>query len=202
MVEPFFGSVSPNWAGSPPPTFGWFQIPSSFGTRSIGGMSGISMSPQLTQPASPQSFGLGMAPAPGLSIANALPEAYMHGVSVNPFAFGGSPIVTAPALLAAVAMRRGQPTGPANDQEVEDFLYDALELLTGTNEVEVRCDGGRVTLTGNVSHKRLKRDVGEIAWSIPTINDVQNNMIVSTRRRSRSSNREVEQHPSVSRKQA
>jgi len=144
-----------------------------------------------------------MAPAPGLSIANSLPpEAYTHGLPLNPFALGGSPLVTAPALLAAVAMKRGQPTGPTNDQEIEDFLYDALELLTGTNEVEVRCEGGRVTLTGSVPHKRLKRDVGEIAWAIPTLNDVQNNVSIATRRRSRSSSREVEQHPGTTRKQA
>ena len=200
MLE-LFGSGSPNWTGSPP-SIGWFQIPPPYGARSIGAMPGISMSPPLTQAPSPQSFGLGMAPAPGLPIANSLPpEAYAQAVALNPLAFGGSPIVTAQALLAAVAMKRGQPTGPTNDQEVEDFLYDALELLTGTNEVEVRSEGARVTLTGSVPHRRLKRDVGEIVWAIPTINDVQNNLTISTRRRSRSSNREVEQHPS-SRKQA
>ena len=115
----------------------------------------------------------------------------------------GSPIVTAPALLANVAMNRGQPSGPTNDQEIEDFLYDAFELLTGTNEVEVRCEGGRVTLTGSVPHKRLKRDIGEVAWVIPTINDVQNNVTIATRRRARSSSREVEQHSGgANRKQA
>ena len=39
--------------------------------------------------------------------------------------------VPAPSLLAAVAMRRGQPQGPTNDHEVEDFIYDAFELLPG-----------------------------------------------------------------------
>jgi len=97
------------------------------------------------------------------------------------FAFGYS----VPALLAAVAMRRGQPLGPTNDQEIEDFIYDALELLAGTTEVEVRCEGGRATLTGAVQHKRLKHDVGEIAWAIPGINDVQNNVTITARRRGR-----------------
>ena len=96
-------------------------------------------------------------------------------------------------------MKRGQPSGPANDQEIEDFLYDALELLTGTNDVEVRCEGGRVMLTGSVQHKRLKRDVGEIAWAIPTVNDVQNNVSIATRRRSRS--REGEPSNTPNRKQ-
>ena len=38
--------------------------------------------------------------------------------------------VTAPALLTAVALRRGQPLGPTNDQEVEEVIYDAFELLS------------------------------------------------------------------------
>jgi hypothetical protein len=39
--------------------------------------------------------------------------------------------VPAGALLVAVAIRRGQPLGPTNDQEIEDFLYAALDLLPG-----------------------------------------------------------------------
>jgi hypothetical protein len=108
-----------------------------------------------------------------------------------------------PALLATVAVRRGKPLGPTNDQEIEDFLYDALELFQGTGDVEVRVEGGRVTLSGTVPHKRLKRDVGEVAWGLPSINDVQNNLTMATRRRSRASGREGEQtQPSAVRKQA
>lgn len=82
-------------------------------------------------------------------------------------------------------MRRGQPQGPSNDHEVEDFIYDALELLPGAADVEVRCEGGRATLTGSVQHKRTKRDIGEVAWAIPALNDVQNNVTITSRRRGR-----------------
>jgi BON domain len=195
MIEPLFGSAPLNWAGSPSPTFGWFQTLPSLGTRAASTMSDIAMSPQLTQGPPAQSFGLGMPPAPGLAIANSLPpEAYAHALPFSSLTFAGSPIMTAPALLTAIAIKRGQPSGPTTDQEIEDFLYDALEFLSGTNEVEVRCEGGRVTLTGSVPLRRLKRDVGEIAWAIPTINDVQNNVTIATRRRGRSSGREAEQH--------
>jgi hypothetical protein len=107
-----------------------------------------------------------------------------------------SPDFTAPitphALLSVIATRRGQPMGPSNDQEIEDFICDVLDVLPGANDVEVRCDGGRATLTGAVPHKRLKHDVGEIAWAIPNVSDVQNNITIATRRRSRTSNREPE----------
>ena len=100
--------------------------------------------------------------------------------------------LTAPSLLAAVAMRRGQPQGPTTDAEVEDFIYDVLELMAGASDVEVRCEGGRITLTGSVPHKRVKRDTGEIAWAVPVIHDVQNNLTIASRRRSRGSAREGE----------
>jgi hypothetical protein len=105
---------------------------------------------------------------------------------------GDSNGVSAPALLAAVAMRRGQPQGPTSDHEVEEFIYDALELLPGAADVDVRCEGGRATLTGSVQHKRAKRDVGEIAWAIPALIDVQNNVTIASRRRARGSSREAE----------
>jgi hypothetical protein len=78
-----------------------------------------------------------------------------------------------------------------------------LELLPGSSDVEVRCEGGRVNLTGNVPHKRIKRDVGELAWAIPAINDVQNTVTITGRRRSRPFGREGEQPQAAqSRKQS
>jgi len=110
---------------------------------------------------------------------------------------------TVPQLVTAVAMRRRQPMGPTNDQELEDFIYDALELLPGTSEVEARCEGGRITLTGSVQHKRLKRDAGEIAWTIPGTTDVQNNVTIASRRRARGAARDAESHSAAGgRKQA
>jgi osmotically-inducible protein OsmY len=128
--------------------------------------------------------------APGVFQFANNPAAFLGAVGADPT--GG---VTAPVLMAAVAMRRGQPQGPTNDQEVEDFIYDAFELLPGTADVEVRCDGGRATLTGSVHHKRLKRDVGEIAWAIPALHDVQNNVTIASRRRARSASRDTEVSP-------
>jgi hypothetical protein len=111
---------------------------------------------------------------------------------------------SASMLVSAVAMRRGQPNGPTSDQEVEELVYDTLELFSGASDVEVRCEGGRVTLAGPVSHKRLKRDIGEIAWAIPTLVDVANNITIAPRRRTRGFAREREAEPAAvaGRKQA
>jgi hypothetical protein len=163
MAELLFGSAAP-WPTMPTSGFGYFQAP-------------------------PASRGLPVAAPPPTLAAEpygALPPLVPLG---GPDTSAG---VTAPILLATVAMRRGQPLGPTNDQEVEDFIYDALDFLPGTSEVEVRCEGGRTTLTGTVQQKRFKRDVGEIAWAIPAVSDVHNNVTIAARRRSRAQRSETE----------
>jgi BON domain len=147
----------------------------------------------------------GLSPTgPGIGTGPGMPGLFAQAGGLPAFgAYEVPTAITAPALLAAVAMRRGQPLGPTNDHEMEEFLYDALDLLPGTNDVEVRCDAGRVTLTGMVQHKRLKRDVGEIAWATPGVNDVVNNVNIAARRRPRAAGREAEPQPAATgRKQA
>jgi hypothetical protein len=176
MMEPLFGS-NPLPPGISSPGFGWFQLPLGFATRppissgTLSSIPNVSLTPQTVAPSLPQ-------------------EVYGYGQTIAPGTFGmggpalGTPeIATVHRLLTLVAMRRGQPMGPTSDTEIEEFIYDALEYLPASSEVEVRVDGGRATLTGSVPHKRLKRDIGEIAWAIPAINDVQNNVTISPRRR-------------------
>lgn len=193
MLEPLFGSA-PMWTTQPPAGFG-LQAPIGLGNSQIGpslfGVSNVPAPPQpLSGPAVPTSpYGYN----PGLIAVS--PESLgLAPFTRTPFAPPTEPFVglTAPSLLAAVAMRRGQPQGPTTDAEVEDFIFDALELLAGASDIEVRCEGGRVTLTGSVPHKRVKRDTGEIAWAVPVIHDVQNNLTIASRRRSRGSARESE----------
>jgi hypothetical protein len=182
MTDPLFGSVStPLWPSHPfgttPPSSsapGWGSDPNAFG----GAFGGANL-------------------ATGMSAVVSRPLA-----GGGPFIpVGGAIGVTAPALLTAVALRRGQPLGPTNDQEVEEVIYDAFELLPGTNDVDVRVEGGRAVLSGSVPHKRLKRDLGELAWAIPALNDVQNNVTITARRRARP-NREAETAPTTVRKSA
>ena len=172
MTEPFFGTGPQLWTGMPVPGFGYFSTMP--GNRSPL----ISPSADAGPPLGASWPTVPLTPIGGQTQMAALPD-FQTGI-------------TPQALLAAVAMRRGQPMGPNNDQEIEDFISDALDLLPGTTDVEVRCEGGRATLTGSVAHKRVKRDVGEIAWAIPSVVDVQNTITIAARRRSRASGREGE----------
>ena len=198
MNEPLFGSVSPPWPVAPFPPSPWLasSIP----------VAGRAMAPPVTPLAPGAAGGMSavMPPAIGLAGGGFTPTAGTVPVGATIHAFAGSEVaigVPVPALLATVAVRRGQPLGPTNDQEIEDFIYDALELLPGSGEVDVRCEGGRVSLTGTVHYKRLKRDVGEIAWAIPGVNDVNNTITITARRRSRAST-QSEPQATVSRKSA
>jgi len=191
MLETLFGTGSPMWTAMPSPGVA-FQMPMAVGNRTAA--QGPLTSGTL--PTNPYGYAGGLGN--GLSYLQSPSAALVGPDGIT--AMAG--VMTAPLLLAAVAMRRGQPQGPTNDQEVDDFMYDALDLLPGAADVDVRCEGGRLTLTGNVQHKRVKRDVGEIAWAIPGLQDVQNNVTITSRRRARPAGRDTEASPGVtSRKQ-
>src|SRR4051794_24485075 len=103
MFDALFGSGSPMWAGQP--GTGW--LPSFGAGRPLPFVGSGPVAPSIMTP---------LPPTPSLgSVGAAAAEPMMPAT------------ITASALVAAVALRRGQPQGPANDQEVEDFLYDALE---------------------------------------------------------------------------
>ena len=197
MTEPFFASGSPVWSGTPSGALAWPQIHQIPGfPQGTPSMNMLALDP------SPAAFGAARPPY-WLGATAPTPAAASGGLpSLTPspeIATGVSPSM----LLGTIALRRGQPQGPASDQDIEEFMYDALELLWGTNEVEVRSEQGRVTLTGSVQQKRLKRDIGEIAWAIAAVADVQNNVTITARRRSRSAGRETaEAAPAAARKQA
>jgi len=194
MAEPLFGSTAQPWASNP--AFGYLQTPIPFFNRSapFGTLPLQTLSPpilQLPQPAvvpSPPPTAAAMpgigSPTIGSGLATVMSAPAMGSVPASGEIAVG---VLAPTLLAAIALRRGQPLGPSNDTEIEDFICDALDMLPGAADVEIRCENGRATLTGTVPHKRLKRDVGEIAWAIPSVNDVQNSVTIASRRRVRSS---------------
>ena len=207
MGEMLFGSAPQIWPQLSVPAFGQFQsFPGSralvtpqapFGPRPAPFAGAMSSGPMLAgPPPDPTQLGaaqlgtaqLGLTPAVGAAV---------QALAASDFAVG----ITPQALLATVAMRRGQPMGPTTDQEIEDFVYDALDLLSGATDVEARCEAGKVLLTGSVPNKRVKRDIGEVAWAIPSVNDVQNNITIIAKRRSRGQGREAEAAAGATRKQ-
>jgi BON domain len=75
-----------------------------------------------------------------------------------------------------------------SDDEVENLISEAVDsepLFVGNVEVEVQCEAGVVTLTGNVPHKSIKHAIGELAWGAPGIADVKSNLELSGRWRIR-----------------
>ena len=200
MLQAPFGTTGPGWMTMASPGIAWLPTPvapvnpaltaaHAHAGLDVGPPSGL---PLGGQGGAPGTFGWGNVPT-GFAMS--------HMPLSTPFAVPDG--VTPTGLLGVIAIRRGQPQGPTSDQDVEEFIYDALELLPGAGDVEVRCETGRVTLSGSVPHKRLKRDVGEIAWAIPGINDLQNTISIATRRRSRGFARDNETPPAVAgRKQA
>jgi hypothetical protein len=203
MMETLFGSGATVWS---PLSAGGFFLPPP------GGMGATAATPPvLPAPAAApaQAFGY-----PG-GMTTLAPTIAPHGFG-SPLLFAPhqSPVLwsplagdpaaggTIPLLLMSIALSRGQPNGPTTDQEIEDFVYDVFEVLPGVSDVEVRCEAGRTTLTGSVQHKRVKRDIGEIVWAIPSVADVQNNVTIASRRRPRTATREGEPLAAAARKPA
>lgn len=148
----------------------------------------------------PAAFGFGYAPSPfgvggyaPFSVGSYAPfgigEVMGQSLALQPSTLG-RPIGFQPPLAGAGTVPQFQhglsriPT----DEEIVDLISEALDvdpLLSGSGEVEVRCESGQVTLTGTVQNKRIKHAIGELAWSVPGIADVQNNLELASRRRIR-----------------
>jgi hypothetical protein len=194
-MEMMFGSGSPMWTSVPSLNLGY--QPLGIANRAIA-------PPVFSSPVLNGGIAGGLTGAQGLSAQqNLAGSGFVPGYpyAPNPPALiggDGPGFVTASSLLTAVALRRGQPQGPSNDHEIEEFIYDTLELFPGAADVEVRCENGRATLTGTVQHKHTKRDVGEIAWAIPGVQDVQNNVSITSRRRARAAGRDADTPATVS----
>jgi BON domain-containing protein len=177
MAETLFGSGPQLWPTLPVPGFGYVQALSGNRIQAAP----MTMNPSPPDPAQLMSSGWSAPVSP--PVGSGLPA-----ITTPEF----TPGITPQALLTVVAARRGQPMGPTSDQEIEDFISDALDLLSGATDVDIRCENGRTTLTGSVPNKRVKRDVGEIVWAIPSVSDVHNNVAIAARRRSRGSGRDAE----------
>ena len=191
MAEPLFGTAPPIWSAVPFPGPAWFQTPVAGGRPIAEGI------------VNPQGFAAGLQGAIiGPQGQGALGNGMVSGIPMPGPSF--SPCWSARGPSGYGRRRYGNCAGAGGRFETgaagradERSGNRGLPLRRARSPAwierrGVRCDAGRTMLTGTVSQKGLKRDIGEIAWAIPGIKDVQNNITIAPRRRSRAQNRDSE----------
>lgn len=75
-----------------------------------------------------------------------------------------------------------------DDEQIREMIYDALDadpLVPFDSDINVEVTGGLVTLAGTVPNKRIKHAVGDDAWWIPGVWDVNNQLEITGRARAR-----------------
>lgn len=75
--------------------------------------------------------------------------------------------------------------GFADDEQIKEMVYNSIDAdpsIPANADINVEVDGGVVTLTGTVPSKRTKQAVGDAAWWIPDVIDVNNQMKVQPRK--------------------
>ncbi|MBI4319426.1 MAG: BON domain-containing protein [Chloroflexi bacterium] len=89
-------------------------------------------------------------------------------------------------------------TGLPTDEEITEMVYDAIDgdpLIPYDADIDVEVDAGAVTLSGAVPNKDMKHAAGDDVWWVPGVTDVENNLMVTGRRRAKGAPREVEGAP-------
>ncbi len=153
---------------------------------------------QMYYPSMP---GLGMAPfaaqfAPGFIPPYIPPVAAPFNAPINPFLspfnLGTPPFLGAP-LLGVGGFGGLQPsgrsmsaqfmsTGLPNDTDIEEMIYDAIDvdpLIPADTQIDVTCEAGTCTLTGDVPNKMVKHAAGQDAWWTTGVIDVRNELNVT-----------------------
>lgn len=110
-METLLGSAPPVWTGVPPTGFGWYQTAVPIGTHPVGpagvaGGSSLQVGPAASFQTPTGDYTHAILTGNDVGVASSF-------VSTPYGALGVS--VPAAALLATVALRRGQPQGPASE---------------------------------------------------------------------------------------
>ncbi|MBI2952686.1 MAG: BON domain-containing protein [Chloroflexi bacterium] len=72
--------------------------------------------------------------------------------------------------------------GMPSDDQIEDMIYTSIDAdpsVPFDSEINIDVAGGVVTLSGTVPNKRVKHAVGDDAWWVPGVWDVNNNLAVT-----------------------
>ncbi|MBI2864064.1 MAG: BON domain-containing protein [Chloroflexi bacterium] len=73
-----------------------------------------------------------------------------------------------------------------DDEQIREMIYDSIDadpLVPYDCDVSVEVTGGLVTLTGSLPNKRVKHAIGDDAWWIPGVWDVNNQIEIAGRAR-------------------
>lgn len=95
----------------------------------------------------------------------------------GPMTWGG----TFPGMYGGWAYTEGWPS----DEQIQEMIYDSIDadpVVPYDSDITVEVTGGVVTLSGTVPNKRVKHAVGDDAWWVPGVWDVNNNLQIVGRR--------------------
>ena len=93
-----------------------------------------------------------------------------------------------PGMMPGYTYPTFATTGVPSDEQIREMIYDAIDadpVVPYDADINVEVTGGVVTLTGTVPNKRVKHAVGDDAWWVPGVWDVNNNLQITGRRPAR-----------------
>jgi hypothetical protein len=126
-----------------------------------------------------------MVPFPDLAGITPVPFSALTYQQVRGPAFPGGAL--APGLPGAV-QTGPEYSAPLDDDAIRDLVYECIDTdptILPDVDIEVEVNNGVVTMKGRVPGKRTKHAIGDAAWWIPSVVDVNNQLQVSPRRERR-----------------
>lgn len=157
------------------------SMPAGFGMAPFPTMPGIGMAP-YTAP---------FAPAFAPPFIPPMTPSYMQSFT-SPFNLGAMPFIN-PPTFGFGGLGGLQPsgrsvssqflsTGLPSDTDLEEMIYDAIDidpLIPADTQIDVTCDSGTCTLSGDVPDKMVKHAAGQDAWWTAGVVDVRNELNVT-----------------------
>ncbi|MCL5264853.1 MAG: BON domain-containing protein [Chloroflexi bacterium] len=172
----------PNYYGFNPMTAGALTCPTCGYMPTGGPMMGMMGGP-CAQPMAmggPMMGGPMMGgPAMGMGMGFPYPTPQMGPWFGGPTTWGG----TFPGMYPGAGWTYAE--GLPNDDQIREMIYDAIDadpVIPFESDINVEVTGGVVTLTGTVPNKRIKHAIGDDAWWVPGVWDVNNGLEIVGRR--------------------
>lgn len=151
------------------------------------GMQGLGMAPYAAP------FAPGFAPPYTPPLAAPLMNPYLNLMPfTSPFNLGTLPFLGLPTIgmgglgglrpSGANYSEQFLASGLPTDTDLEEMIYDSIDvdpLIPSDVQIDVTCDAGTCTLTGDVPDKMVKHAAGQDAWWVTGVIDVNNELNVT-----------------------